>query len=241
MNNQKNIQSLVHQFCVPVAVLAFVACGIGCNDGIVEFPEGKARVRIFNAQVKSDSMSIILDSAKAGLPLASGEISQDFELASGYYHSFEIRKPGDTTATGRLAFQRYLFADKQPYTLIVRGNTITDFFKPIIDTLQSPFTGMAALRVINTTQDMFVRLKLIYAPKDTIIPGTNVVDAQTARSLVAVSAGNPIVQLINDDNGQLVEAEKQITFQNGKCYHLFVYDTKVNNAIIQQWKCIEVQ
>ncbi len=207
---------------------------LSCNDGVITFTGRTARVHIFNGCVKSASIDVYVDTLLQFPQLANGTMSSDLSLSSGVYHSFLCRKPSDTTLSGIIASQRYVLADDASYTVIVRGQVISDFIKPVLDSSVSPFPAKAALRIINATDTVFCDVKV-----DTIKINDIVADVQTSSRLYSVPPGKNVVSTLDVYNEAVID-HQTIDFQAGKVYHLFVYDAWSGSTVIRKVKIVEV-
>lgn len=215
------------RFVLSIGLILSIAIA-GCTEDVVTFAGGVARVRLFNAQTKTGAVHLFVDSVRTVSALANGEISSEFTVPAGLYVLFEVY--GTDSIQQRLASQRYVMADGQSYTLIVRGATITDFFRPIVDTIVSPFTSKAAVKVINITEETFVTV----TANDTIL-GLPIVDAQTVLSFIPLEGGSVRFHLLDADNGQPIGNDTTVVLSTGSCYYLFVYDERQDGKVVQRW------
>lgn len=217
-------------------VLSILAgCIQSCSDNVAVFQTGMAKVRIFNAQIKSPDVSVTLDSQMVLTSLTNGMLSNPIDVRSRYARVFEIRNPNDSSANGRIALNTYTLADNQSYTFVVRGTSITDFLRPIIDTAVSPFAGRAAMRVINACEETFISVYV-----DTLMLTPFVTDAQTITPLYKAQTGTIRVSAINDDTRDTI-AKETVQLQDGKCYHIFLYDSRNGTSVQQNMKIQSVQ
>ncbi|MCX7929484.1 MAG: DUF4397 domain-containing protein [Chlorobi bacterium] len=218
---------------VALITLSFLT---GCNDGVVTFAGGTAYVQVFNAQTKTSvPLRIIADSAVIVRSLSTGEFSQTFAVPSGTYVLLEAYTTGDTAAQ-RIASQRYVMADGQSYTVLIRGEVITDFLRPIVDTVVSPFPDRAAVKIINASEETFATIEA----NDTAI-GLPIVDAQTILPLVPVQEGSVRFRVRDIDRNVLIGTDTTVVLERGKCYYLFIHDIRVNGNVQQRWFIRNVQ
>lgn len=205
-----------------------------CTEGVITFTGGSARVRLFNAQTKAGAVHLLVDSVRIVSALVNGAMSGEFNVPSGLYVLFEAYSADSIQQ--RLASQRYVMADGQSYTMILRGATITDFFRPILDTVVSPFTSKAAVKIINITEETFVTVKA----NDTML-GLPIVDAQTVLPFVPVETGNVRFHLLDADSGQPIGNDTTVVLNSDSCYYLFVYDERHDGKVVQRWYLRHVQ
>ncbi len=222
-------------FLVRAFGLAALFCSFAaCNNGVITFTGGNARIRVFNGQVKSASMSVAIDTLLTIAGLANGELSNDISLTSGLYHSFLCRSLSDTSVLGVLANQRYMFADNASYTMVVHGSNITDFLRPVLDSTQSPFPSKAAIRIINATDTAVCNVHV-----DTVLINDVPADIQSATRLFAVTPGRFEVYTTNHYAQSEIE-HRNFNFIAGRVYNLIIYDAMEEDGIVQKVKLIEV-
>ncbi|MCX8051651.1 MAG: DUF4397 domain-containing protein [Chlorobi bacterium] len=221
------------RYLLTLAVVATVL--VGCTDGVVTFTGGTAYVRVFNAQTKTGPLRIVADSADVVRSLDVGQFSEPISVPSGTYVLLEAYSTTDTTPV-RIASQRYVMADGQSYTIVVRGATITDFLRPIVDTTQSPFADRAAIKIVNASEETFVTVEANDAPL--ALP---IVDAQTILPLVPLDAGNVRLRVLDADRNIPIGTDSTVVLERGKCYYLFVHDVRIGASVEQRWFLREVQ
>lgn len=218
-------------FAVAVAVSGMFF--FGCNDGVVTFTGGSSKIRIFNAQTKAAGMSVSVDSVGTFSNLASGVLSDAVTVSSGVFHIVRCQSTSDSTISGLIASQRYIFGDGASYTMVVRGSRITDFIKPVLDSSLSPFAGNSAVRIINATENYV----------DVYVNGTKlndiVADVQSAGRLFAAAAGTTTIE-VRDADTKATLASVSTSLEAGYAYHLFVYDELQNNTTVTKAKVISL-
>jgi hypothetical protein len=217
------------------AALAGVLSLMACKDGVVTFTGGTASLRVFNAQTKTGALDIVADSVRVLSALGNGILSNSFNVPSGTYVLLEAYS-AEPNQTLRIASQRYVMADKQSYTIIVRGATITDFLRPIVDTVTSPFPDQAAIKVINATEETFVSL----LANDSVL-GTPIVDAQTVMPFARHAPGTFRLRVLDSDRNEPIGADSTVVLERGACYYLFVYDLPSGSSLVQRWFLWKVQ
>ncbi|MDW8074512.1 MAG: hypothetical protein RMK00_01900 [Bacteroidota bacterium] len=210
-----------------IALLSIVQLN-SCSEGVVTFTGGTATVRVFNAQTKTGQIKLYADSAEVITALPDGTLSSEFSIPSGRYVLFEAFSQDSPRI--RLAAQRYVMADKQSYTLVIRGASITDFFRPIVDTLVSPFSGRAAIKIINASEDAYIQ---VLANGETV--GVPVVDAQTILPFVPIEGGQYTISIGDVDTQQKVGNDSTVVLKPGECYYLFVFDYRSGSQVAQRW------
>jgi hypothetical protein len=219
----------------PVAIALAVSCVFifGCDDGVVTFTGGSSKIRIFNAQTKAAGMSVSVDSVGTFSNLASGVLSDAVTVSSGVFHIVRCQSTSDTTISGLIASQRYIFGDGASYTMVVRGSRITDFIKPVLDSSLSPFAGNSAVRIINATENYV----------DVYVNGTKlndiVADVQSAGRLFAAATGTTTIE-VRDADTKATLASVSTSLEAGYAYHLFVYDELQNNTTVTKAKVISL-
>ncbi len=218
-----------------LSVALIIVCLLSCQDGVVTFTGGTAMVRIFNAQTKVSSIDLIVDSVRVINQLVPGALSNVVQVPSGAYVLIEAYG-AESTSPQRIASQRYVMADKQSYTIVVRGQTITDFLRPIVDTLVSPFSDYAAIKIINATEETFVT---VTANDSTI--GFPIVDAQTVMPYVPVPSGSIRISVRDVDRGVPIATDSTVVLERGACYYLFVHDVPGGSNAIQRWLLWKVE
>ncbi len=205
-----------------------------CDDGVITFTGGSARVRVFNAQLKGSSMVVEIDTQVRVNSLTNGETSPDFSLTSGLYHSFFCQSSSDSSANGIIASQRYMFADDATYLLVVHGWNITDFMNPVPEISVSPLPTKSALRVINATDTVSCSVSI----------DTNVVvklaDIQSFTNLYTFDPGTYVVYTNNIYANAEVD-HQSFSFEPGKVYDLIVYDAPLGNGLTQRVLLREVK
>lgn len=206
-----------------------------CQDGVVTFTGGTALVRVFNAQTKTGALRLVVDSATVLESLANGALSNTIAVPSGTYVLVETYGE-ELAAPIRIASQRYVMADRQSYTIVVRGATITDYLRPIVDTSRSPFPDHAAIKVINATEETFVT---VIANDSTL--GESIVDAQTVMPFVPAATGTMRIGVLDADRNTPISADSTVVLERGVCYYLFVYDIRTGSATTQRWFLWKVQ
>jgi|YNPMSStandDraft_1061717.scaffolds.fasta_scaffold02991_2 uncharacterized protein YuzE len=207
---------------------SFLFLAQGCQEAVVTFTGGKAHVRLFNGQTKTSAVALYADSVQRISTLQNGELSDAIAVPSGTYVLFDVRSSDDTSI--RIASQRYVMADGQTYMLIVRGRTITDFFRPIVDTLQSPYPGRAAVKLINLTEETFVSVSA-----DGNVVGMPIVDAQTVLPFTAIEPGTVRISVFDVDRNTSIGRDSTVVLEAGACYYLFVYDSTSGTELVQRW------
>lgn len=215
-------------------LLCAAALMSGCQDGVVTFTGGTAYVRLFNAQTKTDAVTLFADSVRRIELLPPGIASSAITVPSGTYVLLDVRSASDTAQ--RIASQRYVMADGQSYTIIVRGRTITDFFRPIVDTAQSPFAGKAAVKIINVSEETFVTVNANGSPL-----GLPVVDAQTVLPFTSLEAGTVQLSVLDADRNVAIGSDSTVVLEAGQCYYLFVHDYRSGTEVLQRWFLRKVQ
>ena len=213
--------SWVALFVVALSGL-FVA---GCADGVVTFTGGSSSVRIFNAQTKTVGMHVEIDSVRRFVNLAPGQLTEFTSVTSGVFHIFKCQSASDSSIGGLIVTQRYMFGDGAAYTMVVRGSTITDFIKPIVDSAESPFPAKAAVRIINATDTTYCD---VYANGTKI--NSIVAEVQSAGRLFPVDPG-PVVFETRDVYNSTVVSRDTMTIESGHSYHLFVYDNREASGV----------
>lgn len=216
------------------ALLCTAVFILGCQEGVVTFTGGTAYVRLFNAQTKTDVVMLFADSVPRIESLAPGTTSSPITVPSGTYVLLDVWSTSDTAL--RIASQRYVMADGQSYTLIVRGRTITDYFRPIVDTAKSPFPGSAAVKIINVSEETFVTVKANNSPL-----GMPVVDAQTALPFARLEAGTVRLSVLDADRNVTIGSDSTVVLEAGQCYYLFVHDFRSGTEVVQRWFLQKVQ
>lgn len=214
--------------CARYVLSGALALLVACNEGVVTFTGGTATVRLFNGQTRTGTLEVFIDSARVLSALAPAQLSEPAQVPAGTYVLFEAYSAD--SAHVRIASQRYVLADGQSYTIVVRGATITDFLRPIIDTLQSPFPDRAAVKVINATEETFVTLMV----EDSTV-GLPIVDAQSVVPFAPAPTGRVRVQLRNADTDQPIGSDTTVVLERGACYYVFVFDERSGTAVQQRW------
>ncbi|RMF35292.1 MAG: DUF4397 domain-containing protein [Chlorobiota bacterium] len=209
-------------------LLCAAALTEGCQDGVVTFTGGTAYIRLFNAQTKTNAVTLYADSVRRIELLLPGMTSSAITVPSGTYVLLDVRSASDTAQ--RIASQRYVMADGQSYTVIVRGRTITDFFRPIVDTAQSPFAGRAAVKIINVSEETFVTVNANGSPL-----GLPVVDAQTVLPFTSLEAGTVRLSVLDADRNVTIGSDSTVVLDAGECYYLFVHDVRSGTEVMQRW------
>lgn len=210
------------------ALLVLAIFIAGCTEGVVTFTGGTATLRLFNAQTKSPLVRFVVDSIIVQENIGIGELSNPIQVNSGNYHSFEVRSYDTSISKAKLAFQRYVLADNQSYTLPVRGSTITDYSKVIIDTAKSPFDGFSAVKIINMCEDVSVAM---------VIDGKveRFVDLQTTASFSKVSSTSGSLIIRDEFEQQIGDSMNLSNFLPDKCYYIFVFDSIVSGKKSQKY------
>ncbi|MFM8569462.1 MAG: DUF4397 domain-containing protein [Candidatus Kapaibacterium sp.] len=199
-----------------------------CSDGVVTFTGGVATVRIFNAQTKAMGMNVEIDSVRRFVDLAPGRMTEFTQVSSGVFHVFTGQSSTDSGIGGRIVNQRYMLGDGAAYTMVVRGSTITDFIKPVLDSAVSPFASKAAVRIINATDTTYCD---VYA-NGTKINGI-VAEVQSAGRLFPVEAGRVVFETRDVYKGTIVSRDT-LDIQAGHAYHLFVFDKREGSSVVRK-------
>lgn len=204
---------------------------VSCNEGVVTFTGGASYVRFVNAQTKiSGAIRIVIDSVTVFDQLEAGRVSRSFAVPAGKYVQLEVYSAD--SAHVRLASQRYMMAENQAYTVVVRGMVITDFLRPIVDTLASPLPNTAALKIINATEDEIVMLHI----RDTSL----IAPPQSITHFATIEPGDVTMRLTTLDSTSIGEP-KNLELSSEKCYYIFVYDTLKGAHIEHRWFVWQVQ
>jgi hypothetical protein len=212
-----------------VSLIGLSSCS---NQESVSFVSGSGRFRVFNAQTRTNTVNIEVDSIPVISQLIRGSLSEATSVDSDYGREIAVDFIGGDT-TFNIPRQRYVFAKDQSYTIVLQGNTIAGFMKPIIDTTQSPFGQDPAIRIINATESKYI---LIALDQDTLTGSETEFGSST--QLFRFRTGTFEIKSFDTETDETL-AKLTASLQAGKCYHLFLYDTR-QSGISQELKLVEV-
>lgn len=227
-----NPNELTMNILLSVSLALLLILSSCTNQESVSFVTGSAKIRVFSAQTRTDLVNIQLDSVEVISSLNRGNLSLSAEVDSDYGREIAADFIGGDS-TFNIPRQRFVFANNQSYTVVLNGNTIAGFMKPIIDTTISPFGQEPAIRIINTTESKYV---LVSVNQDTL--SKNEIEFGSNTQLFKTKAGTFGITAFDTENNDTLTTITS-TLQAGKCYHLFLYDTKQQDSP-QALKLVEV-